>query len=145
MELRACEFITVNRSNGYYAAAIYESFCRMLADDVGQRDDHLASESGYDHTLAGMFFLSIEAGMVVNKVIDWDKWDIGVFAYEHLDYFSRAGINGSDCLSAYLFREISRDDWYQIIGNYKVPTVPELEKLIRAWSTEQDLPLVEAE
>lgn len=148
--MQKADSITIGRSASYHVAAIFDSFCRIEAAEAGAQkvlggeSFHDRLEAGYNGWLAATLFFSAQVQQVVDATIDFERWNIGVFSYEHLEFQESAGIYRCESLPAYLWAKMSISQWYDMTC-HQIPASAEwLEQSVRMWAEEQKLPIMDS-
>lgn len=81
--------------------------------------------TGMDHLRAGALQLVLATVNHLDRLVDWDKSETGVFAYDYCE--------GS--LPALLQETLSPREWHELAENYRLPA--DLGSLITGWVHEQ--------
>jgi hypothetical protein len=131
--------ITLTRQHHIDAAAVQGAFYSHLTQQIPNFSGEV--EVGFDALLGGCQWMAIYAVQTLDPMIDWEAYGEigGVFSYEYLE----ADMALSD-LAGYLLVHITISDWVEISGNYMVPDLPDMQRLLTAWATGRHLPLNKA-
>jgi len=89
-----------------------------------------------------LLILAAEAGRAVCEVIDWERWEDGVFSYEHLETGNPDFPHDiATTLPAHLLRATTRDALYQMADNWQAPDPERMAVIVADWADAADLPL----
>lgn len=88
--------------------------------------------TGYDRLIGGSLQLAMQLSAVVSKAVDWERWDWGVFSYEHLEH----GPSRAD-FPAFVMNKLSDEDWYLIAEQYEVPDEEAVLGWLKAYAAQQ--------
>lgn len=72
------------------------------------------STAGQDAQRGGCLRLSIAVFRILDRIVDWEAWEHGVFSYEHLEDICHN-------IPYVLTEQLTRDDWAELAANYVIP------------------------
>lgn len=130
--------IIVDPQHCIETSAIHAALCRFaeVAELPGKY------EIMGDRFGGGLLILAAEAGRAVGQLIDWERWEDGVFSYEHLETGNPdLPHDNVTTLPAHLLRAVTRDALYQMADNWQAPDPERMAVIVADWADASDLPL----
>lgn len=121
----------ISASLSMEASAIHYDLVRI------EEIEHTAARVGTmcDRIGGGFFQLAIKASKVLGDVIDFERYEDGVFSYEYLEW------GNSLTLGRWLLDHIDDDAMYQIADNWSMVKVDAMRDVVTEWAAAVDLPL----
>lgn len=121
----------ITASQAIEASAVHYDLVRI------EEVEHTAARVGtaYDRLGGGFFQLAIQVAKVLDAVIDFERYEDGVFSYEYLEWG-----NGLT-LGRWLLDHVDDDALYQIAENWSMVKIDPLRDVVTQWAAAVDLPL----